>query len=34
MNRRRLCAFFLALFFGMVSVVLAADCQQISESCV
>ncbi len=34
MKRRRLCAFFLALFFGMVSVVHAADCQKTAESCV
>jgi hypothetical protein len=34
MKRRRLCAFFLALFFGMVSMVRAADCQKTAESCV
>jgi hypothetical protein len=34
MKRRRLCAFFLALLFGMVSTVHAADCQKTSESCV
>ena len=34
MKRRRLCAFFLALLFGMVSSVRAADCQKIAESCV
>jgi len=34
MKRRRLCAFFLALIFGMVSMVRAADCQKTAESCV
>jgi hypothetical protein len=34
MKRRRICAFFLALLFGMVSVVHAADCQKTAESCV
>ena len=34
MKRRRLCAFLLALLFGMVSSVRAADCQKTSESCV
>jgi hypothetical protein len=34
MKRRRLCAFFLALLFGMVSSVRAADCQKTAESCV
>jgi hypothetical protein len=34
MKWRRICAFFLALLFGMVSTVHAADCQKTSESCV
>jgi conjugal transfer mating pair stabilization protein TraN len=34
MKWRRICAFFLALLFGMVSSAHAADCQKTSESCV
>ena len=34
MKRRRICAFFLALLFGMVSSAHAADCQKTAESCV
>jgi hypothetical protein len=34
MKPRRICAFFLALLFGMVSSVRAADCQKTAESCV
>jgi hypothetical protein len=34
MKRRSLCAFLLALLFGMVSTVHAADCEKTSESCV